>query len=123
MVQVDYLVIFPVVEVNRTHIGGRPADATADLLRRLRCCSVGDNGNENPMRHTEPPWAGTYRPLSVGNSNFTVVFVVGNITLYSNSLKLTCFGSVTVKLLTKFLTVHLPVTVTANADFFCQFPG
>ena len=51
MVHVDYLAIFPVVVVNRTHIGGRPADVTADLLRRRRRCSVGDNGQENPMRH------------------------------------------------------------------------
>ena len=51
MVHVEYLAIFPVVVVNRTHIGGRPADVTADLLRRLGRCSVGDNGQENPMSH------------------------------------------------------------------------
>ena len=53
MVHVEYLAIFPVVVVNRTHIGGRPADVTADLLRRRWRCSVGDNGQENPMSHIQ----------------------------------------------------------------------
>ena len=37
MVHVDSLAIFPAVVTMRTHIGGRTADVTADLLRR---CSV-----------------------------------------------------------------------------------
>ena len=55
MVHVDSLAMFPVVVVNRTHIGGRPADVTADLLRRPTALFRSDNGHENPMRHTEPP--------------------------------------------------------------------
>jgi hypothetical protein len=51
MTHVTSICIFPAVVTRRTHIGGRPADVTADLLRRLRRCSVGDNGNENPMSH------------------------------------------------------------------------
>ena len=51
MVHVDSLAMFPVVVVNRTHIGGRPADVTADLLRRPTALFRSDNGTKSYATH------------------------------------------------------------------------